>query len=100
MPPSSLDYVQHAIEDLVKARGSTADELRYTVDTAIERLRKATSEMQAHAGDEAPDLDERLEHATEAVRRDLGRRAVAAQQTRGALHELVGAIRTRWTELA
>ena len=43
--PSSLDYVQQALKDLDKARGRATDEVRHTVDTAIERLRKASSEM-------------------------------------------------------
>ena len=98
--PSSLDYVQQALKDLDKARGRATDEVRHTVDTAIERLRKASSEMRSRAGDEAADFEERLEHASEEVRRDLGRRAIAAQQTPEALTELAGAIRKRKTELS
>ena len=64
--------------------------MRHTVDTAIERLRKASSEMRTRAGDEAADFEDRLEHASEEVRRDLGRRAIAAQQSPEALTELAG----------
>lgn len=45
--PSSLDYVQQAIEDLDKARSRATDELRETIDSAIERLRKAASQLSA-----------------------------------------------------
>jgi hypothetical protein len=45
--PSSLEYVQQAIEDLDKARGRATDELRETIDGAIERLRKAASQLSA-----------------------------------------------------
>lgn len=97
--PTSLDYVQKAIEDLDKARKSAGEELRKTIDTAMERLRKATSDMRSRAGDEAADFEEVISRASEEVRRDLGRRAVHAQQTPEALTELSSEIRKRKAEL-
>ncbi|MGZ4268529.1 MAG: hypothetical protein ACXVFN_02880 [Solirubrobacteraceae bacterium] len=97
--PTSLDYIQKAIEDLDKARKSAGEELRKTIDTAMERLRKATSDMRSRAGDEATDFEEVISRASEEVRRDLGRRAVHAQQTPEALTELSSEIRKRKAEL-
>jgi hypothetical protein len=98
-PPSSLDYVQKALEDLDKARGRASDELRTTLDGAIERLRKATKDMRSRAGTEAADFEDVISRASEDVRRDLGRRAVQAQQSPEALKELSSAIRKRKAEL-
>ena len=42
---STLDYLQHALEDLKKAREQAQHEVRSGIDSAIDRIRKALSEM-------------------------------------------------------
>jgi uncharacterized protein YicC (UPF0701 family) len=97
--PSSMDYIQQALEDLDKARGRAGDELRVNVDHAVERLRKAATELRSRAEDEASDGEGALEHASEEMRRELGRLAVRAQRTPEALTEMSTEIRRRKTQL-
>ena len=42
---STLDYLQHAIDDLKKAREQAQHEVRSNIDSAIDRIRKALTEM-------------------------------------------------------
>jgi hypothetical protein len=97
--PSSVDYVQQALEDLDKARGRAGDELRHTLDNTVERLRKAAAELRSRAEGEATDWEHALERASEEMRRELGRLAVRAQGTPEALTELSTEIRKRTREL-
>jgi hypothetical protein len=97
---SSLDYVQKALEDLDKARGRATDELRESIDSAIERLRHVASDLRSRAEDETSQWERSLERASEEVRRELGRRAVRAQRTPGALTELSTEIRKRRSQVS
>jgi hypothetical protein len=65
----------------------------------IERLRKAATELRSRAEDEASDWEGALEHASEEMRRELGRLAVRAQRTPEALTEMSTEIRRRKTQL-
>lgn len=96
---SSLDYVQKALEDLDKARGRATDELRESIDSAIERLRHVASDLRSRAEDETSQWERSLERASEEVRRELGRRAVRAQRTPDALTELSTEIRKRRSQV-
>jgi hypothetical protein len=42
---STMDYLHHALDDLKKAREQTQHDVRSGIDSAIERIRKALSEM-------------------------------------------------------
>jgi uncharacterized protein YicC (UPF0701 family) len=97
--PSSVEYIQQALADLDKARGRAGDELRVNVDHAVERLRKAATELRARAEDEASDWEGALERASEEMRRDLGRLAVRAQRTPEALTDMSTEIRKRRSQL-
>lgn len=98
-PPSSLDYIQKALDDLDKARERASDELRTIIDHTVDRLRKATKDMRARAGGEAAEFEDMIDRASEDVRRDIGRRAVEAQQSPEALKEMASAIRKRQAEM-
>jgi uncharacterized protein YicC (UPF0701 family) len=98
--PSSLDYIQKALDDLDKARGRASDELRESIDSAIERLRHAASDLRSRAEDETSQWQQSLDRASEDVRRELGRRAVRAQRTPDALTELSTEIRKRRSQVS
>jgi hypothetical protein len=99
--PSSLEYVQKALVDLDKARGRASDELRESIDSAIERLRHAASDLlRSRPEDETSQWEGSLERASEEVRRELGRRAVRAQRTPDALTQLSTEIRKRRSQIS
>lgn len=65
----------------------------------MERMSDIASGLRKRAEDEAADWQMMLEHTTEEMRRDLGGRAVRAQQTPDALAELAAAIKKRKAQL-
>jgi signal transduction histidine kinase len=97
--PSSLEYIQQALEDLDKARGRATDELQETIDSAIKRLRQAAFDLRSRAEGETSQLEESLERASDDVRRELARRAIRAQRTPDALTELSAEIRKRRSQI-
>jgi hypothetical protein len=42
---STMDYLHHALDDLKKAREQTQHDVRSGIDSAIDRIRKALSEI-------------------------------------------------------
>jgi len=107
---STLEYLQHAIEDIDHARQHAVTEVRSALDAALDRLSSAAGDLRTRAEGEASELRQRaddqtadwqksLEGATEDMRRDLARRAVRAQQTPEALTELSTEIRRRREQL-
>ena len=97
---SSLDYVQEAMKDLDRARGRAGSELRETLDTAIDRLHAAASGLRERAENEASELQQAYEQASEETRREYGRQAIMLQQSPEALSEMTAAIRKRRAGLA
>lgn len=96
---TTLEYLQQAIEDIDHARQHASRELRSNLDAAMERMSDIASGLRKRAEDEAADWQMMLEHTTEEMRRDLGGRAVRAQQTPDALAELAAAIKKRKAQL-
>jgi hypothetical protein len=92
---SSLDYLQHALDDLAHAREQAQAEARKGIDSAIERIREVRKDLGARARDEADEMQARLEHASDEALREFGRAAVRAQRTPEALTELQTEIRAR-----
>ena len=92
---SSLDYLQHALDDLAHARKQAQQEARGGIDSAIERIREVRKDLGARARDEAEEMQSRLEHASEEALREFGRTAVRAQRTPEALTEMQTEIRAR-----
>ena len=93
--PSSLDYLQQALEHLALARGQAQHEARAGIDAAAERIRQVRIDLGARARDEAGDMQTRLEQASEDALREFGRAAVRAQRTPEALTEMQTEIRAR-----
>jgi hypothetical protein len=97
--PSSLDYVLKAADDLAKARDRATDELRDTIDGAIEYLRNAASALRSRTAGETSQWEDTLDRASENARREMGRRAVRAQRTPEALRDLSTEIRKRKAQI-
>ena len=94
-PKSTLDHLQHALDDLDKARTQAQQDARTSIDAAAERIREAVKDLRGRASGEAREFEERLEHVSEDARRELGRAAVNAQRSPEALAELASEIRRR-----
>jgi len=92
---SSVDYLQHALGDLVHAREQPTREAREGIDSAMERIREVRTDLGARARDEAEEMQTRLEHASDEALREFGRAAVRAQRTPEALTEMQTEIRSR-----
>lgn len=99
-PKTTLDYLQDALDDLDKARAHAQVDARSGIDSAVERIRHATTQLRDRAAEPAREFETRLEQMSEDARRELGRKAVEAQQSPEALAELETAIRRREETLA
>ena len=107
---SAVDYLEHAVDDLNRAREEAIDEARSAIDSAITRTRDALDDLRSDAEDRAErfraraedrfrDWQGTLEDATEDVRRELGIRAVHAQRTEDALDALDSEIKEHRQQL-
>jgi uncharacterized protein YicC (UPF0701 family) len=107
---TAVDYLEHAVEDLNEARQEAQDEIRASIDSAINRTREALDDLRSNAEERAQGLRERaesrarewqdaLENATEDARRELGVRAVRAQRTEDALDAMAQEIKGHKKEL-
>lgn len=92
---SSLDYLQHALDDLAHAREQAQLEARGGIDAAVERIQKVRKDLGARARDEAEEMQIRLEHASDDALREFGHAAIRAQRTPEALTEMQTEIRAR-----
>lgn len=92
---SSLDYLQHALDDLAHARGQAQVEAREGIDSAVERIREVRNDLGARARDEVDGMQARLEHASDDALREFGRAAVLAQRSPEALTDMQAEIRAR-----
>lgn len=97
---SALDYLQKALEDLDRAREQAQQEARVNIDSAVDRIRDVRKDLSTRAHDEAGDLQSRLDHASEELRRELGRTAIRAQRTPEALTAMQAEIRDRKRKLS
>ena len=92
---STLDYLQHALDDLDNAREHAQQDARASIDTAVDRIHRAVKDLRSRAQDEAHDWQERLERVSDEARLELGRTAIRAQGTPEALTELAAEVRRR-----
>ena len=97
---TTVEFLQRAIEDLDHARTHAGKDMKSAIDAAMERMKDLTVDLRKRAEDEASDWQKTIEDTTEDMRRELGRRAVRAQQTPDALSELAAEIEKRNAELA
>ena len=96
---STLEYLQHALEDLARARGQAQQDARAGIDAAVERIRGVRKDLGARAHDEADELQTRLEHASDDALMEFGRAAIRAQRTPEALTEMQTELRARKRKL-
>ncbi len=96
---SSLDYLQHALDDLAHARAQAQQDARTGIDSAVERIRDVRTDLTLRAHHEADELQARLEHVSEDARREFGRVAIRAQRTPEALTAMQAEIRDRKRKL-
>ena len=96
---SVLEYLQHALEDLARAREQAQQDARAGIDAAVERIRGVRKDLGARAHDEADELQTRLEHASDDALMEFGRAAIRAQRTPEALTEMQTEIRDRKRKL-
>jgi len=61
----TLEYLQHAIQDLDRAREHADKELRSDLDTAMGRMREIVGDFRKRAEDDVAEWPETLEHTTE-----------------------------------
>jgi hypothetical protein len=92
---SSLEYLKQALDDLAHAREQAQLEARGGIDAAIERIQKVRKDLGARTRDEADDLQDRLEHASDDALREFGHAAILAQRSPEALTEMQTEIRAR-----
>lgn len=97
---STLDHLQHAAQDLDKARAQATQDVRQGIDDALARIREAAQDVRTRAEDQSGEWQDALEHASDEMRVELGRRGVRAQSSPAALKELAGEITQREAELA
>ena len=97
---STLEYLQHALEDLARAREQAQQDARAGIDAAVDRIRGVRKDLGARAHDEADELQTRLEHASDDALKEFGRAAVRAQRTPEALTEMQVEIRDRKRHLS
>ena len=98
--PGVLEHLQHALEDLDKARHRATEEVRENIDRAVERVRASSKDLRERASERAEEWQDTLDEADESARRELARVAIRSQRTEAALTELAREIRTRKSELA
>lgn len=103
---SAADYLEHAVDDLNRARDEAVDDARSAIDSAITRTRDALDDLKSGAEDRAEKIRTRaedrlrdwqgtLEDATDDVLRELGVRAVRAQRNEDALDAMADEIKER-----
>ena len=96
---SSLDYLQHALDDLARAREQAQQEARAGIDSAVQRILDVRKDLTTRAHGEADELQTRLEHASEEALREFGRAAIRAQRTPDGLAQMQAEIRDRKRKL-
>jgi hypothetical protein len=97
---TSLDHLQHALEDLGRAREGAGQQARDRIDAATDSVRDAASTLRTRAEERVSDWEEMLKRETDDVLVEIGRLAVRAQRSPEALRELSAEIRRRKAEIA
>ena len=93
------DNVQKALDDLRAAGEKATGDVRTQIDSAVARLRDATSGVRSQAQDQISEWRQALESATEDVRRELAKLAIRAQTSTEALKDIEDELKGRKKEL-
>ena len=80
--------MQKAIDDLRSAAEKATGDVRSNIDSAVARLREASTEASSKAQDQVSNWRGTLEEATDDVRKELGKLGVRAQTSVEALDEI------------
>ena len=102
-PPArrtSVDYLEDALKDLGKAREKGGEEIRASIDAAMERVREAAKELGSRGQDQVGEWQKSLDAAADDALRELGRMTIRAQRSPEALTELSAEIRKRRGQLS
>jgi hypothetical protein len=98
-PRTAADFLDEALKDLGKAREKGGEEIRASIDSAIERIRETAKELGSWGQDQVGEWQKTLDAAADDALRELGRRAIRAQRSPEALTELSAEIRQRRGQL-
>ena len=85
--------MQKAIDDLRSAAEKATGDVRSSIDSAVARLREASTEAGSKAQDQVSNWRGTLEEATDDVRKELGKLGVRAQTSVQALDEIAAEAR-------
>jgi hypothetical protein len=94
-----LDHLHHALDDLGRAREGAGQQARDRIDAAADSVRDAATGFRSRAEDRASEWEHTLQRETDEVLVELGKLAIRAQRSPGALRELSAEIRHRKGEL-
>ncbi|MGZ6670896.1 MAG: hypothetical protein ACXVFM_00935 [Solirubrobacteraceae bacterium] len=97
---TSVDYLEDALKDLGKARDKGGEEIRASIDAAMERVREAAKELGSRGQDQVGEWQKTLDAAADDALRELGRMTIRAQRSPEALTELSAEIRKRRGQLS
>ena len=95
----SVDYLEAALKDLGRARDKGGEEIRSSIDSAMDQIRDATRELGSRGQDQVSEWQKTLEGAAADAACEFGRIAIRAQRSPEALTELSREIRKRRAQL-
>jgi ElaB/YqjD/DUF883 family membrane-anchored ribosome-binding protein len=99
-PKTSVDYLEEALKDLGKAREKGGNEIRASIDAAMERVREAGKELGTRTQDQVGDWQKALDALADDALRELGLMTIRAQHSPEALTEFSAEIRKRRGQLS
>lgn len=92
-------YLREALDELGKARDRASEDVRGSIDSAIERTREAMKDAGSGAHEQVSEWRRALDKAGDDVRRELGILAVRAQSSPEALRAMSAEIRKRKAQI-
>jgi ElaB/YqjD/DUF883 family membrane-anchored ribosome-binding protein len=98
-PRTSVDYLEEALKDLGKAREKGGQEIRASIDAAMERVRQAGKELGNRSQGQVGEWQKALDAVADDALRELGLMTIRAQHSPEALTEFSAEIRKRRGQL-
>lgn len=96
---SPVEYLQDALDGLVKARDEAGGDIRSGIETAIDRTRDAIREAGSETQEQLGDWRRSIERASDDLRQEFGVMAVRAQRSPKALKAISVEVKKRKAEL-
>lgn len=100
LPATPLEHLQHALDDLGRAREGASEQARDRIDAATDSVRDAATTFRSRAEELLAQWEQMLEREADDVLVEVGKLAVRSQRTPGALRELSAEIRRCKAEMA